>query len=142
MSVRGVLLDTSAWIAFLSPTGHDVLKSDVRAALGEERVSTCAVVRAELLIGARDGKAYRKLDELLRSLEDSPIDGGVWSRAAALGFAIRRKGLSVPLTVLVIAEACRSRDLELWHVDAHYEAIRGHVELASRSYLRPLGRGR
>jgi len=39
----GVLLDTSAWIAFFSPIGHDVLKGEVRKALNEERVFTCAV---------------------------------------------------------------------------------------------------
>ena len=39
-----VLLDTSAWIAFFSPIGHEVLKSEVQKALNEERVFTCAVV--------------------------------------------------------------------------------------------------
>jgi hypothetical protein len=38
-----VLLDASAWIAFFSPIGHDVLKAEVRKALNEERVFTCTV---------------------------------------------------------------------------------------------------
>ena len=37
----GVLLDTSAWIAFSSPIGREVLKAEVRKALNEERVFTC-----------------------------------------------------------------------------------------------------
>ena len=140
MSVPGILLDTSAWIAFFAPAGHHVLKSEVRAALNEERVFTCAVVRAELLVGARDGKAYRKLGELLLGLPQIPIDDDAWARAAALGFAMRRKGQSIPLSDLLIAEACRSRALELWHLDEHYETMRAHVKLATRSYLTPRGR--
>ena len=43
VSVPGVLLDTSAWIAFFAPISHDVLKAEVRKALNEERVFTCDV---------------------------------------------------------------------------------------------------
>ncbi len=135
VSVPGVLLDTSAWIAFFSPIGHDALKSEVRAALDEERVFTCAVVCTELLVGARDRAGFKKLGELLQSLPQIPIDDGVWSRAAALGFAMRRKGRSIPLSDLLIAEACRSRALELWHLDEHYETIRTHSEFPARSFL-------
>lgn len=135
VSVPGVLLDTSAWIAFFSPVGHDALKSEVRTALEEERVFTCAVVRTELAVGARDRAGFRKLGGLLQSLPQIPIDDDVWSRAAALGFALRRKGRSIPLSDLLIAEACGFRALELWHLDEHYEAIRTHSGLATRSFL-------
>ena len=132
VSVPGVLLDTSAWIAFFSPIGHDALKSEVRAALDEERVFTCAVVQTELLVGARDRAGFKKLGELLQSLPQIPIDDDAWSRAAALGFAMRRKGRSIPLSDLLIAEACRSRALELWHLDEHYDTIRTHSGFPAR----------
>jgi predicted nucleic acid-binding protein len=135
VSVPGVLLDTSAWIAFFSPIRHDALKSEVRAALDQERVFTCAVVRAELLVGARDRAGFKRLAELLQSLPQIPIDDDVWSRAAALGFAMRRVGRSISPSDLLIAEACRSRALELWHLDDHYEAIREQVQYATRSFL-------
>ena len=135
VSVPGVLLDTSAWIAFFSPIRHDALKSEVRAALDQERVFTCAVVRAELLVGARDRAGFKRLAELLQSLPQIPIDDDVWSRAAALGFAMRRMGRSISLSDLLIAEACRSRALELWHLDEHYESIREQVQFSTRSFL-------
>ena len=131
----GVLLDTSAWIAFFSPIGHDVLKAEVRKALKEGRVFTCAAVQTELLVGARDRVAFRKLDELLRALPQAPMDDELWSRAAALGFALRKKGRSMPLPDLLVAEACRSQSLELWHLDDHYEAIRERARFATQSFL-------
>lgn len=141
MSAAGVLLDTSAWIAFFSSTGHDALKRDVREALDAERVVTCAVVRVEVLVGARDRAAFCKLESLLQHLPQIPIDDDVWSRAAALGFAMRKQGRSIPFSDLLIAEACRSRSLELWHLDEHYEVIRKHSEFATRSFLKPTDRG-
>ena len=135
VSVPGVLLDTSAWIAFFSPIGHEVLKSEVQKALNEERVFTCVVVQTELLVGARDRAAFKKLDELLRALPQAPMDDELWSRAAALGFALRKKGRSMPLPDLLVAELCRSQSLELWHLDDHYESIREQVQFSTRSFL-------
>ncbi len=131
----GVLLDTSARIAFFAPIGHDVLKAEVRKALNEERVFTCAVVHTELLVGARDRAAFTKLDELLSSLPQASMDDELWSGAAALGFALRKKGRSMPLPDLLIAEVCRSQSLELWHLDDYYEEIREQARFATRSFL-------
>jgi len=130
-----VLLGTSAWIAFFTPAGHGVLKLEVQKALNEERVFTCAVVRTELLVGARDRAAFTKLDQLLSSLPQAPIDDALWLRAAGLGFALRKKGRSIPLPDLLVAEVCRSHSLELWHLDEHYEAIRRQARFTTRSFL-------
>ncbi len=131
----GVLLDTSAWIAFFSPKGHKELKSEVQDALDAERVHACSVVVCELLVGARDRSAFAKLSELLNALPDVPIDRDVWKRAASLGFSLRKQGQSVPLPDLLIAEACRLHSLELWHLDAHYEAIGDEAAFQTRSLL-------
>ncbi|MDD5219693.1 MAG: PIN domain-containing protein [Candidatus Bipolaricaulis sp.] len=131
----GVLLDTSAWIAFFSPKGHRLLKSEAQDALDAERVHTCSVVVCELLVGARDRPTFAKLDKLLNALPDVSIDQGVWKRAADLGFSLRTRGRSVPLSDLLIAEACRLHSLELWQLDAHYEVIRDQAPFSMRSFL-------
>jgi predicted nucleic acid-binding protein len=41
----------------------------------------------------------------------------------------------MPLADLHIAEACRSRSLELLHLDDHCEAIREQVQFPTRSLL-------
>jgi len=132
----GVLLDTSAWIAFFSPTGHSLLKSEVRGALQEERVHTCPVVTCELLIGVRDRKAFAKLADLLAALPAAPIDRETWGRAADLGFSLRRKGHSIPLPDLLIVEACRDASLTLWHLDLHLEIAARHTRIQARSFLK------
>jgi len=132
---EGVLLDTSAWIAFFSPTGHDVLKQEVRTALQEERVHVCPVVISELLVGARDRKAVARLADLLSALSDAPIRQETWRRAADLGFSLRRKGHSVPLPDLLIAAICSEASLDLWHLDGHFEVVAPCAKIKTRSFL-------
>jgi predicted nucleic acid-binding protein len=48
---------------------------------------------------------------------------------------LRKKGRSIPLPDLLVAEVCRSHSLELWHLDEHYEAIREQARFATRSFL-------
>jgi tRNA(fMet)-specific endonuclease VapC len=133
-SVSSVLLDTSAWIAYFSREGHQALKEDVREALASGCVYTCAVVKTELLVGARDPKAFDKLDSLLRALPEAPVDALCWQKAAQTGFALRRKGRSIPLPDLLIAEACRRLSLELWHLDMHYDQIAKLLRIRQRHY--------
>lgn len=121
--MTGVHPDTSAWIVFLRQGCPDRLKKAMRSALIDGRVHTCWVVRAELLTGARDETARQELDQLLAALPHVELGDEVWTQASRTGLGLRLEGQSVPLTDLVIAQAAASADLELWHLDHHYEQI-------------------
>lgn len=129
------LADTSVWISYLRPGGSGSVRETLREALLEGRVLTCWPVRAELLVGAKDLDAWERLRVLLGSLTQLPCGEGLWERAARLGFDLRRKGLTVPLPDLLVAQAAVDADVELWHLDAHYEVIREHSQLRTRSFL-------
>lgn len=132
--VSSILLDTSAWIAYFSREGHEGLKEDVREALARGYVYTCSVVKTELLVGSRDAKAFDKLDSMLGALPEAPVDAMCWQQAAQTGFALRRKGRSIPLPDLLIAEACRRLSLELWHLDQHYDQLAKLLQIRHRRY--------
>ena len=137
---RGILLDTSAWICYLRPRGWDDLKTAVQQALAAEQVSTCWVVTAGLLIGARDERGFTQLFETLRALPEIPVTDRVWEAAARMGYSLRRQGVTIPLPDLVIAQAAITGDLVLWHVDDHFEHLRRHSTLQARSFV-PEARG-
>ena len=96
---------------------------------------TCWPVRTELLVGARDAAGFERLRVLMGSLAELPCGAELWSKAAQLGFDLRRKGLTVPLPDLLIAQAAIDGEVELWHLDDHYEAIRAQSKLRTRSFL-------
>jgi predicted nucleic acid-binding protein len=119
----GVLLDTSIWIAYLHPGGLQLLKDEVAAQLLKGAVYSCAAIRLELLVGAREETSFNRLDGLLQSLPWVPLSEAVWTGAARLGFDCRKAGLSLPLPDLLIAQAAMQQGLELWHMDRHYDML-------------------
>lgn len=130
-----ILADTSAWIAFLRPQGPAKIKTALREALLDGRVRITWPVRAELLVGTRNLSDFQRLRTLTASLVSLACDEGLWERASQLGFTLRRRGLTVPLPDLLVAQAAMDADLELWHLDAHYEAIGAHSVLRTRNFL-------
>jgi predicted nucleic acid-binding protein len=137
---RGILLDTSTWICYLRPHGWDDLKLAVQQVLTVEQVYTCWVVMAELLIGARDERGFTQLFDTLRALPEIPVTDRVWEAAARLGYTVRRRGVTIPLPDLVIAQTAITGDLTLWHVDDHFEHLRRHSTLQTQSFV-PDARG-
>ena len=134
------LLDTSVWIQYLRSDGEQKLKTAVKGALIEGCVLSCSVVRTEILVGSRDEKSFAKLSEHLEAVPSIPIDEAVWKGAARLGYTLRKKGITIPLPDLLIAEAAMQREAVLWHADNHFEEICTIVPLRTRSFL-PLSNG-
>jgi hypothetical protein len=92
-------------------------------------------VRTELLVGARDEGAFKRLAELLDGLPEAPLDDQAWQEAAWSGFQARKRGYTVPLADLLIAQAALKGGLELWHADAHYELLASFLPLKTRPFL-------
>lgn len=129
------LLDSSVWISYFRPEGSRELKRAVQEALRRGQVVTCWVVRAEILIGARDEGSFAKLADHMGAVPDVPLDDAIWESAARLGYVMRKKGVTLPLPDLLVAQAAMAHDLILWHVDEHYEAVRRFAPLRTRSFL-------
>jgi hypothetical protein len=135
MNKELALLDTSVWVHYLRPDGEQKLKTTVKNALIEGRVLSCSVVRTEILVGSRDEKSFAKLSEHLEAVPGILIDGAVWEGVARLGYTLRKKGITIPLPDLLIAEAAMQRGVVLWHADNHFEEICTIIPLCTRSFL-------
>jgi len=140
MNQELALLDTSVWIQYLRSDGQQGLKTAVKRALIEGRVLSCSVVKTEILVGSRDEKIFAKLSDHLEAVPDIPIDETVWEGTARLEYTLRKKGITIPLPNLLIAEAAMQREAVLWHADNHFEEICTIVPLRTRSFL-PLSSG-
>jgi predicted nucleic acid-binding protein len=122
VSSRLVLVDTSAFIEFSRDAGSSVAGA-VDAALADGRAAVCQVVAAELLSGCRSTAEYQETALLLSSLEWLAVTDECWTRAAALGFNLRRSGLTVPLTDRLVVVIARLHGADLLHRDAHFDLI-------------------
>ena len=132
---QGVFLDTSVWIHYFRPQGDEVIKTEIKSVLLAEQVFTCWVVKAELLAGAKDEEAFAYLSSILEALEEISLTPEVWLETARLGYNLRRRGLTIPLPDLLIAQAAAGEKLQLWHADEHFEYIKEIIPLETRPFI-------
>lgn len=116
------LIDSSAWIEYLRPSGSKKVKERVREVLEKDNAISCGIVIVEILRGAKDEKAFKLLRETLSSLPQISVDESVIERAAEWGFKLDRKGKNVSTTDLFIAAAAHEKAVIL-HLDSDFETI-------------------
>jgi predicted nucleic acid-binding protein len=121
--LKGVLIDTSAWIETLRTDGDEQIRATVTAAVTAGLAVLCDLVLLELWNGARGDAEQQILGRLEENLECVPTTPEVWTAARALASACRSNGWTVPATDLLIAACAQSHGLDLIHRDGHFDAI-------------------
>ena len=81
-------------------------------------VNVCEVVVAEILQGAVDEREWTKLAGELGALVCLSMEG-VGERAGQLALQLRRRGLSIPTTDLLIVATAQMHKAALLHRDQH-----------------------
>ena len=122
MASNFVLVDTTVWIHFLR--GTDVIyRERLVPLIVSDRVATTPVIVMEILRGAKSQKEYEKLAKDLAAVRSFDLSAAVWERANRLGYALRQKGINVPLADTLIAAVAQEHNALLLHDDKHYEMI-------------------
>ena len=113
-----VLVDTSVWIEVLRAHGDQACRSLMDELTAQARVATCEVVIVEVLQGAMD---VRQLERLSANLAATAILGmhGAGEEAGRLAWALRRRGIVVHTTDLLIAATAHLHGVALLHRDRH-----------------------
>lgn len=124
----GYFVDTSIWISYFRADDPDI-GDFIDLLIDENRVSINGIVMTELLVGAKDTAEFDLLSSALSGLKFIASDRVSFQAAAKNGFALKRKGVSVPLSDLLIATDCVVHDLVLIERDSHFAAIAAHLPL-------------
>ena len=130
------LVDTSVWLEVLPPDrGFQSLRERIDALPAADQVATTGMVRLELLGGARSQKEWSQLSEHLQALHQLPVLDEQWQQAAQMGFQLRRQGVSVPFTNILIGAVAIEFGAVLLHRDRHFDFISSSLPLQAESYL-------
>jgi hypothetical protein len=136
MQAERFLIDTSVWLDVLPPgRGSESLRRRMDALLVADVVATIGMVRLELLGGARSEKEWLRLGQLLSALHQLETPEAQWDEAARLGFQLRRQGVVVPFTDLLIASVATLSGAILVHRDRHFDLMAPHLRLRVESYV-------
>jgi predicted nucleic acid-binding protein len=103
--------------------------------LEEKLAAVHPIVRLELLRGARDRAAYQRIHQILEPLAQLPLDDATLNEAAELGFSLRREGVTVPTTDLIIAASAIRASAVVVHLDRDCDHIAKHSALRVESHV-------
>ena len=129
------LVDTSVWIFALRKDFISPIKDRVSYLLRDYVVLTSGMIKLEILGGTKTEKEFQRLKTRLDALEIVEINTFLWEKAYTLAFKLRRKGITVPYTDILIAACALETDSTLVHADAHFDLMANHIGLKAESFV-------
>jgi hypothetical protein len=117
-----VLVDTSVWIQYFNKFDSKPGKS-VEGLLREGRVVGTGIVLTELLQGAKIEKEFNAILESMAGLPFLETTQNTWIKAGRISYTLRRKGITIPTTDLIIASLALEYDCLIFTLDPHFEKI-------------------
>ena len=135
MTVKYVLVDTSAWILALKIGPSDRVRGVIDGLLAAGRIAIIPIIRLELLGGARSQAEFQRLDRRLSALHQLPLAQAEWDESAGLSFKLRRTGMTVPYIDVIIAAVAILHGLPLIHANRHFDLIADEVALKAENLL-------
>jgi len=121
-------VDTSVWIDYFRDPAS-VYKKILMDLIEEDRIYTNGIVVAELLIGAKSALEFDVASDLRTGVRFLESDAAFFLQTGRNGYHLRRKGLTVPLSDVMIATHCLEHDLTLISQDRHFEILAEHLPL-------------
>lgn len=117
-----VLIDTCAWIDFFkSPTG--LLGNKVAQLIENNLAAITGVIIAELLQGIKQEKESKRLQILLNSIHYLKIEEIDWIKTGLLAQQLRAKGLTLPLTDVLISIIAQRNKIPILTIDKHFHHL-------------------
>ena len=119
-----VVADTSVWIEYFRG-GAEPVRATMRALIKGQQAVLVGVVLAELLQGCRSPKEAELILSNLAGLPFLETRYPTWKNAGQLSASLRRKGITLPLSDVIIAALAIEHDCEVYSLDPHFEQIPG-----------------
>ncbi len=116
------------------------IRDRVDSLLKDEAVLTTGIVKLEILAGARTEKEYARLKARFDALDHVDTGDEVWQDACDYGFRLRRKGLTIPSTDILIAACTIRAGAVLVHADVHFDSMAKTVGLRVESHVQMVKR--
>lgn len=116
-----VFVDTCIWVEFFK---SKTSKADfLENLLINNAVWTSGIIVFELLQGVKSSEEKIKIQNILSGLNYIEMSYGLWQKSAELSLSLKKKGLSIPLSDIIIAAQAIEYKLQVASFDKHFEQI-------------------
>ena len=123
-----VLIDTSAWIEFFRKKNEPVFDL-VAGYLRDQKAVGSGIVLLELLRGGKSLKELTVINELFSVIKMVNPNPESYRLAGQLGYSIAKKGTTLGVVDLLIAQVAFENRLKLLTMDNHFKIIQKHSRL-------------
>ncbi|HEY5600310.1 MAG TPA: PIN domain-containing protein [Candidatus Manganitrophaceae bacterium] len=117
-----VIADTSVWIPFFNRPGS-AEKQALDALIDADEIAMIGVVLAELLQGCRARKDRDEIADALFALPYLEMTRETWVLAGGTSSLLLRRGVTLPISDLVVAALSLERQCQLYSLDGHFKKI-------------------
>lgn len=119
-----IIADTSVWIPFFNrPDSRE--KQTLDLLIDADDVALVGVVLAELLQGCRSQSERDEVADSLLALPYLEVTQSVWMKAGDLSANLHRRGVTLPLSDLVVAALAIEHGCKVLSLDGHFKKIPG-----------------
>lgn len=117
-----LLPDTCVWIDFLKGR-NTPLTLQLEQALLQGEVYTCGVVLYELLQGIRNPGEDQQVQAAFDALIMLEVTAKTWVSAAKQSSKLRKKGITLPMSDIIIAAVAIEHNVTIMTVDQHFQHV-------------------
>lgn len=118
-----ILVDTSVWIEFFKKTS--ATGEVVSELLQRDQAWVAGIVLFELVQGAKSEVEKELIISQLSKLNYIEMSIPHWLRAGELAKAMKKKGLTLPISDILLATIALEYNLSIFTLDKHFESIPG-----------------
>ena len=123
-----ILVDTSAWVAFLKP-GESPVDTQIKALIDQESIVITDVIIAEITYGARDHHQLKKYIQKFSAIPLVNFDPRTLKLFCEFRFKLKSKGVVTSFTDALIAWIAICNNLMLFTLDKDFMHIAKHSTL-------------
>jgi hypothetical protein len=119
-----VLIDTSIWVEFFRGKDKEVVKM-VSDLIWADRAALAGVVLAELIQGVKKESDSKIIEETMTALSYFEVSLQIWKKTGETLKKLRSKGVTLPLSDVLLATIASENDCEILTSDLHFKQIEG-----------------
>jgi predicted nucleic acid-binding protein len=129
-----ILVDSSALIEYYRLSGSPPVRDAVTEIIDAELAAVNGIVQVEVLAFASPWQtSYSKLVSDFRVLRWLNLREPEFDLACDLGQTLRKKGITIPSTDLIIAASAILSGATVYHIDSHFDDLARHCGLKARN---------
>lgn len=118
-----IIIDTCIWIEYFK--GNFTNEYILEQGLNEGSVYITGPIISELLQGVKTRKEYSMLYKCIGAIPFINCEYSDWIAAGNISFDLRKRGITVPLTDVIIAAVAMRNNAKVYSFDKHFQNIPG-----------------